>query len=71
MEVALPSPKSHDRDVGLPVDVSVNCTASGADPLVGEAVKPAVGPWLAAGVVTDAAVESADRLVAASTAFTV
>ena len=39
----LPLPKSHDHDVGLPVEVSVNCTANGAVPDVGDAVKLAVG----------------------------
>ena len=38
-----PSPKSHDQEVGLCVEVSVNCTVSGASPEVGEAVKLAVG----------------------------
>jgi hypothetical protein len=38
-----PSPKSHDHDVGEPVDVSVNCTSSGPYPDVGEAVSEAVG----------------------------
>ncbi len=40
---AVPSPKSHDHDVGLPVDVSVKVTASGATPDVGDAVKLATG----------------------------
>ncbi len=38
-----PSPKSHSHCVGLPLDVSVNCTASGAAPDVGVAENPAVG----------------------------
>ena len=40
---AFPSPKLHDHAVGLPEDVSVNATASGAVPLVGEALKLAAG----------------------------
>jgi hypothetical protein len=39
----LPSPKSQAHDVGGPVDVSVNWTASGAGPDVGEAVNEATG----------------------------
>ena len=39
----IPSPKSHDHDVGPLVDVSVNATANGAVPDVGDAVKLAVG----------------------------
>jgi hypothetical protein len=39
----LPSPKLHDQAVGLPEDVSVNATVSGDVPLVGEALKLAVG----------------------------
>jgi hypothetical protein len=35
--------KSHARDSTVPVDVSVNCTVRGATPLVGAAVKLAVG----------------------------
>ena len=35
--------KSHDQLVGAPVDVSVKLTVSGASPLVGVAVKAAVG----------------------------
>jgi hypothetical protein len=65
-----PSPKAHDHDVGPPVDVSVNRTARGAVPLVGVAAKLAVGACVAAGVVADAAADSADRLPAASTADT-
>ena len=38
-----PSPKLHDQDVGLPDEVSVKATASGAGPLVGDAVKLATG----------------------------
>jgi hypothetical protein len=41
-EVA-PSPKLHDQAVGLPEDVSVKVTVSGAVPLVGEALKLAAG----------------------------
>jgi hypothetical protein len=37
-----PSPKSHDQDVGSPVDVSVNATFSGANPVVGLLMKFAV-----------------------------
>jgi len=36
----VPSPKSQDQDVGLPVEVSVNCTVRGAEPAVGVPVKP-------------------------------
>ena len=39
--VVAPSPKSQNRLVMLPVDVSEKETSSGADPFVGEAVKPA------------------------------
>ena len=42
MEVP-PSPKVHDHAVGLPEDVSVKLTASGAAPMVGVPVKAAVG----------------------------
>jgi len=35
--------KSHCHEVGLPVEVSVNWTSSGAQPEVGLAVKSAVG----------------------------
>jgi hypothetical protein len=38
-----PSPKLQDQAVGLPEDVSVKATASGAGPLVGEALKLATG----------------------------
>jgi len=38
-----PSPKSHAQLVGAPVLVSVNCTFSGADPLVVFVVNDAVG----------------------------
>jgi len=38
-----PSPKSHAQLVGAPVLVSVNCTFSGAVPLVALAEKDAVG----------------------------
>ena len=38
-----PSPKFHAHDVGDPVEVSVNDTANGAVPLVGDAVNDAVG----------------------------
>ena len=37
----MPSPKFHDQFVGVPVEVSANWTPSGADPVVGVAVKPA------------------------------
>ena len=37
--------KSHDHEVGLPDEVSVNWTVSGADPDLGEAVKSACGAW--------------------------
>ena len=37
-----PSPKFQLQDVGLPVDVSLNCTANGAWPEDGLALKPAV-----------------------------
>jgi hypothetical protein len=37
-----PSPKSHSHVSGLPVDLSVNCTVSGASPVNGEAEKSAV-----------------------------
>jgi len=40
----VPSPKSHAHMVGFPVDVSVNCTVSGAVPEVGVAVKSATIP---------------------------
>jgi len=40
---APPSPKSQDRLVGVPVEVSAKATWSGAGPLVGVAVKLAVG----------------------------
>jgi len=36
-----PLPKSHDQPVGDPVDVSVNLTASGKQPVVTSAVKSA------------------------------
>jgi hypothetical protein len=38
-----PSPKLHDQAVGLPEDVSVKATVSGAGPLVREALKLAAG----------------------------
>ena len=38
-----PSPKLQAHDVGVPVDVSLKFTSSGACPLVGVAPKPAVG----------------------------
>jgi hypothetical protein len=41
--VELESPKFHAHDVGLPVDVSVKFTDSGAVPVVGDIVKFAVG----------------------------
>ena len=37
------SPKFQLQEVGLPVEVSVKATGSGADPLVGVAVKDAAG----------------------------
>ena len=42
-EEVLPSPKLQDQAVGPPEDVSVNATVSGDVPLVGEALKLAVG----------------------------
>ena len=39
-----PSPKAQAQLVGEPVLVSVKFTVRGAVPLVGVAVKPAVGP---------------------------
>src|SRR6266511_1681867 len=40
----MPSPlKSHDREAMSPLDVSVNCTLSGATPDVGSAVNDATG----------------------------
>ena len=39
-----PSPKLQFQFVTVPVELSVNCTESGAVPLVGEAVKAAAGP---------------------------
>jgi hypothetical protein len=41
-----PSPNDHAHDVGLPVDVSVNVTGSGAVPDVGVAVNDATGAGL-------------------------
>jgi hypothetical protein len=38
-----PSPKLQDQAVGLPEDVSVKATVSGAGPLVGVALKLAAG----------------------------
>jgi len=38
-----PSPKFHAHAVGDPVEVSLNCTAKGADPVVGDAVNAATG----------------------------
>ena len=38
-----PSPKFHDHDFGVLVDVSVNVTVNGAVPDVGVPVKPATG----------------------------
>ena len=38
-----PSPKFHDHEVGLPVEVSVNVTKSGFDPDVGVPVNFATG----------------------------
>ena len=43
----MPSPKFQDQAVGFPVEESVKCTASGAWPLLGLALKLATG---AAGV---------------------
>ena len=40
-----PSPKSLNQDVGEPIDVSVNCTASGATPIiVAMRIPPNYGP---------------------------
>jgi len=41
--LVLLSPKFQFQLVGIPVEVSVNRTVSGAGPLVGEAVKLAMG----------------------------
>ncbi len=41
-EVA-PSPKLHDHAVGLPEELSVKATVSGADPFVGDTLKLATG----------------------------
>ena len=38
-----PSPNDQFQLVGVPVEVSANCTTSGAVPVVGEPVKPATG----------------------------
>jgi hypothetical protein len=46
----VPSPNSHDHAVGVPVEVSVNCTSSGAVPDVGVAVKFATTPAGGGGV---------------------
>src|SRR3954468_24378544 len=56
----VPSPKSHDHDVGAPVDVSVNWTASGAVPLVGVAEKLATGGPGAGAVTAIVVVAGAD-----------
>jgi hypothetical protein len=42
----LPSPKSHERPVGAPEDLSVNVTVSGDNPSSGVAVKSAIGGLL-------------------------
>ena len=39
----LPSPKSHDQEVGAPIEPSVNPTVSGAGPDVGPSVNEACG----------------------------
>ena len=44
----VPSPKSHAHEAGAPLDVSVNCTAIGAGPLVGVAVKDDTGAAIGA-----------------------
>ena len=41
----VPSPKNQIHSFALPVEVSVNCTVSGAGPLVGVAVKAGTGFW--------------------------
>ena len=56
-ELVPPSPKSHDHDVGDPVEVSVNATATGAVPVVVEAEKEAVGRRATTTTEPDAAVE--------------
>src|ERR1044071_3683808 len=38
-----PSPKAHERELIVPVDVVVKCTGSGGRPEVGSAVNPATG----------------------------
>jgi len=38
-----PSPKSHDQDVGFPVDWSIKVTVSGLVPLLGDAVNSETG----------------------------
>ena len=40
----MPSPRSHNQDVGAPVEVSVIDTVNGAIPAVAEAVKLELGP---------------------------
>jgi hypothetical protein len=51
-ELVPPSPNDHDHDVGDPVEVSVNETASGAVPEEADAVKDAVGAGIAGSVTT-------------------
>ena len=43
MLVVEPSPKSHKRLVTVPVEMSVNWTPKGAEPLVGTPTKLALG----------------------------
>ena len=38
----VPSPKSHVQTVGLPMDISLNCTVRGATPDMGVAEKSAI-----------------------------
>ena len=53
MLVVLSSPKVHDQEVIVPVEVSVNCTVSGTFPLLGVAVKLAVMAVQGTDVVTE------------------
>jgi hypothetical protein len=58
--------KSHDHEVGLPDEVSVNLTVSGADPDLGEAVKSAFGAWCGR-IYPETVIESLLAAVAACT----
>jgi hypothetical protein len=67
-DAVVPSPKSHDHDVGDPDEVSVNCTASGACPPVTDELNDADGTATPGGAAVTVIVTRAGALLPAALA---